>query len=108
MLIRVRVDARRAAAGHRRPGAAGNPDSLTQGGGLLAIVEWVTLGFVAGVLVAAYRTAQVESSGGHVAPDSGCRGEGGSGEGGRTLQRQRGTSIRGAATPQPVRRQLAG
>lgn len=31
---------------------------LTQGGGLLAIVEWVTLGFVAGVLVAAYRTAE--------------------------------------------------
>lgn len=35
---------------------------VTQGGGLLAIVEWVTLGFVAGVLVAAYRTAQVESA----------------------------------------------
>ena len=31
---------------------------VTQGGGLLAIVEWVTLGFVAGVLGAAYRSGQ--------------------------------------------------
>lgn len=35
---------------------------VTQGGGLLAIVEWVTLGFVAGVLAAAHHAEQQVSA----------------------------------------------